>query len=185
MSLSFLGRFRGLTRQRKIILFIAVILIVLSLTPVVWFWGRQGVLINGLDTNFPLDPLVWFRRRFFIWNSLVNAGVDFSSSVSGVFFHLIQVIPYSLGFNLQTVELISIVFWFAAVIFSGFLFIKTILPESKLAQLTFVVLNAFNTYLFNTWENIKVSNLALMVGLPLMLALLVKLSSNLQKKGMK
>ena len=55
------------------------------LTPVIWFWGRHDVLINGLDTNFPLNPLVWFKRRFFVWYGVANAGGNFSSSMSGIF----------------------------------------------------------------------------------------------------
>lgn len=152
-----------------------LIISLLSLTPIIWFFGMDGFLINGLDTNFPLDPLIWFKRRFFIWNSLVNGGQNFSSSVSGIFFHLIQVIPYLLGFNLQAVELISFIFWFSAICFSAYVFITSILPKKKLAAITFVVLYSFNIYLFNTWENIKVSNLALVVGLPLFLSILIRI----------
>ncbi|KKQ10582.1 MAG: hypothetical protein US19_C0002G0001, partial [Candidatus Daviesbacteria bacterium GW2011_GWB1_36_5] len=86
-----------------------LVLIIFSLTPIIWFIGREGYLINGVDTNFPLDPLVWFVRRIYVWNPVLNAGLDFSSSSAGLFFHLIQVVPYLMNLNLQWVEIISLV----------------------------------------------------------------------------
>lgn len=142
------------------------------LVPLIWFLGKGNILINGLDTNFPLDPLVWLERRFYVWNSSVNAGVDFSSSISGFFFHLIQAAPYLVGFSLKNVEIISILFWFSAIIFSSLILSKHIFPKSRLAQLTCVILYSLNIYLFNTWENIKVSNLALYAVLPIFIYIL-------------
>ncbi|EKD94494.1 MAG: hypothetical protein ACD_26C00034G0029 [uncultured bacterium] len=149
-----------------------ILLLLLSLTPIIWFWGKNGTLINGLDTNFPLDPLVWFKRRFYVWYDISNAGSNFSSSISGLFFHLIQVAPYILGLSLQRVEIINLVFWYSLIIFSSFVSVKSFGVKSKLAQLIFVTIYSFNIYLFNTWENVKVSNLALYVTLPSFIALL-------------
>lgn len=137
------------------------------LTPLIWFWGKGDVLINGLDTNFPLDPLVWFKRRFFVWNDVINAGSDFSAGTAGLFFHFIQVVPYLLGFSLKGVEIFSLIFWFSAVVLSAFLLARVVIPRSRIAQIIFVAIYAFNTYLFNTWENIKVANLSLIVSLPI------------------
>ena len=97
-----------------------VILVALCLVPIIWFIGRGDVLITGLDTNFPLDPLVWFQRRFYVWNGINNAGIDFSSSVAGVFFHFVQLAPYLLGLSLKNVEIVSLVFWFSAFVSSSF-----------------------------------------------------------------
>jgi len=149
-----------------------VVVVILSLTPVLWFVGRGDVLINGVDTNFPLDSLVWFKRRAFVWSSVANAGADFSSSTAGLFFHAIQAVPFFFGFSLQQVQIISLVFWFAAVVVSSFLFARQIVPKSRMAQLVFVALYSFNIYLFNTWENVKVSNLSLVVALPAFLAMI-------------
>ena len=148
-----------------------LVLVLLCLTPILWFIGRGQVLITGLDTNFPLDPIIWFTRRLFVWNSTINAGTDFSSSTSGIFFHLVQVIPHLLKSNLQTTEIVSLIFWFSAIIISSYLFARTIYRENFLGQILFVVSYSFNIYLFNTWENVKVSNLALMASLPLFLGI--------------
>lgn len=149
-----------------------IILILLGVMPLIWYLGKGDVIINGIDTNFPLDPLAWFKRRFFVWDSVINLGRDFSSSTSGFFFHLIQVIPFILGFNLQITQIISVIFWFSLVVFSAFTFARVFIGKNKLAQIVFVFLYSLNIYLFNTWENIKVANLALVISIPLFLSIL-------------
>ncbi len=144
-----------------------VVLTTISLTPLLWFYGKGNVLINGVDTNFPLDPLTWFLRRFYVWNNIINGGSNFSSSTAGLFFHSIQVVPFILGFNIQLVQIISLVFWFSAIVVSSFILARRILPDKQLLQILFVTLYAFNIYIFNTWENVKVANLSLVVALPL------------------
>lgn len=148
-----------------------IFLFLLCLIPVLWFVGRGDVLITGLDTNFPLNPLAWFVRRFFVWNGVNNAGVDFSSSTAGLFFHFIQVVPYLLGFSLKYVEIFSLVFWFSAIVASSFILAQIIVPKNRISQIIFVTIYSLNTYLFNTWENVKVSNLSLVASLPLFIAI--------------
>ncbi|QQS38607.1 DUF3367 domain-containing protein [Candidatus Woesebacteria bacterium] len=150
---------------------LTIIMFAMSLTPLLWFVGRPDVIINGLDTNFPLDPLVWFERRFFVWNDTIGTGADATTSTSGWFFHLIQVIPHVLGFNLRHVQIISLVFWFSSIVFGSYYLSRTFLKNNKLAQLILVFIYTYNIYLFNTWENVKVANLAVMVGLPLFIGL--------------
>ncbi len=154
---------------------LTIVLTGLCLTPLIWFVNRfGGTLIDGLDTNFPLNPIRWFERRFFIWNGVINMGNDMNSSVSGIFFHFLQVVPYFITHDLQISEIITLIFWFSAIVISGYIFVSEIVEESKLARLVFVVLYTFNIYLFNTWENVKVSNLALVVGITFFLALIIK-----------
>lgn len=149
-----------------------IVLVLMSLTPVIWYIGKSGYLVNGVDTNFPLDPLVWFARRFFLWNDIPNAGIDHSSSVAGTFFHLIQLIPFLIGVNLQNVQIISFVFWFSLIVYFSYLFSKSIFRDNKLAQILFVDLYTFNIFAFNAWENSKVSTLSLLVAIPFFLNLL-------------
>lgn len=156
-----------------------LIIFAFCLTPVIWFWGKGDVLINGVDTNFPLDPQIWFNRRFYVWNAVANAGSDFSSSTAGLFFHLIQVIPFKLGLNLQQVQITSFIFWFSLIIFGSFLLARVLFPKRSSMQLVFVALYSFNIYLFNAWENVKVANLSLVAAVPLALALFILLKQQL------
>lgn len=156
-----------------------IIITLFGLTPLLWFYGKGNVLINGIDTNFPLDPEAWFLRRFYVWNNIANAGSDFSSSTAGLFFHLIQFIPYKIGFNLQQIQIISLVFWFCLLVFGAFFLARTLFAKRSLVQLSFVCLYSFNIYLFNIWENVKVANLSLMAAIPYALVLLVLLKQRL------
>lgn len=152
-----------------------VFVVLLGLIPLLWFLGRGNVLINGVDTNFPLDPLIWIKRRFFMWNTIVNAGADFSSAPAGLFFHLVQLIPYVLGFSLQTVQKISLVFWFSLITLSSYLFAKALFEKKPWVQVLFTVLYSLNIYLFNSWENVKVANISLVSAIPLALYIFLKL----------
>lgn len=151
---------------------------ILGLTPLLWFFQRPGALITGSDTNFPLDPEVWFMRRLFTWNPTANAGADFSSSTAGLFFHLIQLIPYKLGLTLIQVEMVSLVFWFLLISLGAYFLSSRLFPKSGMVQMLFTTLYTFNIYIFNTWENVKVSNLALVASMPYGLYLLVSLNRN-------
>lgn len=150
-----------------------LLVVILGLTPLIWFVGKEGMLINGVDTNFPLDPWVWFQRRFFVWDSITSAGANFSSSTAGLFFHFIQVIPYSLGFSLQQTQVASFVFWFMLIVASSYTLARLIVPHKIFIQLLFVCLYSFNIYLFNSWENVKVANLSLVAAIPLALSVYI------------
>ncbi|MDO8619139.1 MAG: hypothetical protein Q7R49_04335 [Candidatus Daviesbacteria bacterium] len=152
-----------------------IIIFLLSATPILWFLGKGAVLINGIDTNFPLNPEIWLARRFFVWTNTVNAGGDFSSSTSGIFFHLIQFLPFKMGVGLQNAEILSLVFWFLMIVTGSFYLARIIFPKKASIQLLFVILYSYNTFLFNTWENVKVSNLSLVAALPFAIAVLAQL----------
>ena len=168
-------KYRAIFLKKNALVFV---LILLSLTPLLWFIGRPGIILNGSDTNFPLNPLLWFGRRFYVWDSFPNAGQNFTSGISGLFFHLIQLIPYLLKINLQAVQIISLIFWFALIVFSAYIFAREIFKNNFWAQIIFVILYSFNIYLFNTWEVAKVANLSLISAIPLALCVLVKLYRN-------
>ncbi len=151
------------------------LLVFISVAPFFWFLGRPQILIDGADTNFPLNAALWFGRRFFTWQNLGNAGSDFSASTAGTFFHLIQFIPFKLGLSLQTVEITSLIFWFALIIFSSLFLARLILPQKSIPQTIFVILYALNIWMFNSWENVKVANLSLAAAIPLGLSILLLL----------
>lgn len=149
-----------------------VIVITFGLTPIFWYKGQS--LINGVDTNFPLDPLSWWQRRFFVWDDTLYGGSDWSSNLAGIFFHGLQVFFYEVTkFSLQNTEKATTVFWFTAICLSIYILFRTFQKStSGLVRIVPVVFYAFNIYLFNTWENIKVTNLSLMAALPLALAVI-------------
>lgn len=156
-------------------IFLLLIVFIFGLTPLVWFWNKWDQVINGIDTNFPLNPLMWFGQRFFVWSEVFNGGRDVSSSTAGIFFHGLQAFFHSLNLTLTQTQLLTLIFWFSFLGLSILFFLRTVLGKTNtLALISAVSFYLFNTYLFNTWENVKVANLALVGGLPIILALFWK-----------
>ena len=156
-----------------------IFLVLFSLLPLVWFVGKGNAIINGVDTNFPLDPALWLYRRFYMWNNLGNGGSDFSFAPAGIFFHIVQYIPYIIGFPLQVTQKISLVFWFGLIAFSAYIYSDNLVKNNRLLRILFVCLYSLNIYMFNSWENVKVSNLSLVAAIPLLLHIFIKLKDGL------
>lgn len=160
-----------------------MLLVGISLIPFIWFIGKGDSIINGVDTNFPLNPKLWLIRRFFMWNNLSNGGSDFSFAPAGIFFHIIQFIPYIIGLSLQLTEKISMIFWFGLIVLNSYVFAGNFIKGNRLLKVLFVTLYALNIYMFNTWENVKVANLSLVAGIPLLLHIFINLKDNLITKS--
>lgn len=152
-------------------------LLVFCLIPLFWYFGKGTAIINGVDTNFPLDPSVWINRRFFMWNNISNGGSDFSFASAGIFFHLVQFLPHWLGLGLQVTQKISLVFWFALIAFSSYVFSENLVKSKKILRLAFVVFYCLNVYMFNSWENVKVANLSLVATTPILLHVFLKIKN--------
>ncbi len=156
-----------------------LVLLFFVFLPLVWFIGKGDVIINGVDTNFPLNPSLWLYRRFYTWNGLSNGGSDYSPSSAGIFFHLIQFIPYIVGLSLQNVEKFSLIFWFGLIVLNSYLFVGNFIKDNKFLKTLFVCLYSLNIYMFNSWENVKVANLSLVAAIPLLLHIFIRLKDGL------
>ncbi|MBA3332090.1 MAG: DUF3367 domain-containing protein [Actinobacteria bacterium] len=158
---------------RRRVLVLAGLIGVLGAVP--WIWVDDGHLVNGGDTNFPLDPTAFFGERFFAWISDWNTGVDSSALFANIPYHGVQAVFHGLGLSLANVERLSFAFWLIAVGLSMY-FLASVLDRGVprlWLRLSAVLVYSANTYLFNTWENAKVANLGLYVGLPLFVGLLM------------
>lgn len=151
--------------------------------PLFWYWGKGTAIINGVDTNFPLNPTLWLIRRFYMWNNLSNGGSDFSFAPAGIFFHIIQFIPYVLGLGLQLTQKISLVFWFGLIVVNSYIFSGNFIKNNKLLKILFVCLYSLNIYMFNSWENVKVANLSLVAAMPLLLHVFINLKDGIFSKS--
>lgn len=157
-------------------------LTVFSFIPVLWF-KKPGFMINGVDTNFPLNPYSWLVQRLFVWNGNLNAGVDHSASISGIPFHSLQSIIFFFGFNVVSTEMVTLVIWFALGIFSCYFLFYVIdkvyfsgqknIWKEKLVRLIGVSVYTFNLYQMDVWKNVKVANLMLLIALPVVLGLFI------------
>ena len=87
--------------------------------------------------------------------------IRFFFAPAGIFFHIVQYIPYIIGFPLQVTQKISLVFWFGLIAFSAYIYSDNLVKNNRLLKILFVCLYSLNIYMFNSWENVKVSNLSL------------------------
>ena len=55
-------------------------LLVLGLTPLLWFHDKQVVV--GLDSGYGVDYILYFIQRFYTWLGSQNLGVDMSVEVA-------------------------------------------------------------------------------------------------------
>jgi len=162
---------------------VAALFIFLAAIPFIWL-RKPSFMINGVDTNFPLNPLVWFSERFYVWNPLINGGSDTSSSVSAIFFHGLQAFFYRHGFSLINTEKLTLIFWLLLLGFSIYFLFRTIQNiyfneiksfASYLAAISAVIFYVFNLFQMDVWKNVKVANLMLLIAGPLALAIVMRL----------
>ncbi len=113
-----------------------------------------------------------------MWNNISNGGSDFSFAPAGIFFHLIQFVPFWFGLGLQLTQKISLIFWFSIITISAYIFSGNIVKDKRILRIVFTTLYCLNIYMFNSWENVKVSNLSLVAAIPLLLHTFLKLKSS-------
>lgn len=153
-----------------------IFLFILSLTPLIWYIRKPGYIINGTDTNFPFDPVTFFVQRLFVFQDTINEGIDWPTATSGVFFHGLQVLVFIFTKNLALTQALTSIFWFFLVLFSMYYLLGVLISkENKAARLIGTIFYGFNIYLFNSWENIKVSNLSMIATTPLLLAFIYQI----------
>ncbi|MFZ5799976.1 MAG: alpha-(1-_3)-arabinofuranosyltransferase domain-containing protein [Candidatus Omnitrophota bacterium] len=145
-----------------------------GLTPLLWF--RPGYMINGSDTEYPLNPIKWFWEGFFVWNNNINGGGDYYAyAPAGIFFHSLQALLQFLGFSLIANEKIFFVFWFFLSGLSIYFLMAVLDRESpnRAARWFAVLVYLFNPYQFNTWSNCVSAQLAAYCFMPLGLAIII------------
>lgn len=145
--------------------------IIFSLVPLLWF--KDGMILIGHDNIFPLSIPDFLRDRLFTWSENHGTGYDQSAVPGSIFIHIIDSIPYYLGFDLQKNQKIVYVFWFFALLFSSFL-LSLFLEKKRYVtngyfKYIFPVFYTYNFYVLQAWWIGERTKFSLMVALPLML----------------
>lgn len=143
----------------------------LSLTPLLWF--RKNEIIVGHDNVFALNPITFFSGRLFTWvDHGFGQGQDLIMGTIPI--HLIDAIPFFLGFDLQTTQKIVYIFWFFMMGISAYVLASTINPKSTVFKLTAVVLYQFNFFILQAWWIAERTKFSAYIALPLILAIFLK-----------
>lgn len=143
----------------------------ISLTPLLWF--RENEIIVGHDNVFALNPITFLQGRLFAW---VEHGFGQSQDLimGTIPIHLIDAIPYMLGFSLQVTEKIVYIFWFFAIGVSAYILASTINPKSRTFQLMTVLLYQFNFFVLQAWWIGERTKFSAYIALPLIIAVFLK-----------
>lgn len=156
-----------LKRINKSILLDIGFIILLSLTPLLWF--KQEMMMVGHDNVFPLNPIEFFKGRLYTWSSQ-DLGQDQSLIMGTLPIHLIDTLPYLLGFSLQTTQKIVFLFWFFLIGLSAYALASVINPKNRFFKLTASVLYQFNFFILQGWFIAERTKFAVYIALPLVLS---------------
>lgn len=156
--------------KKQIIEFIIIIL--LGLTPLLWFHGEQVIL--GHDSGLTLSPVSHFTDRLFAWTERFGFGNDQTYAIPGFFIHGLEALVASLGFNLQSVQKIVFIFWFLLPGLTMYYFSSKVAKRFNLTYfaLPATVLYMFNHFLLQGWFVAERTKFSVYAALPLIMSFL-------------
>lgn len=155
--------------KKEILIEIAFIFF-LSLTPLLWFKGDS--IIVGHDNVFALDPKTFLNGRLSTWiEHAFGQGQDLIMGTIPI--HLIDAVPFLLGFDLQTTQKIVYVFWFFMMGLSAYILGSTI-NLSRFFKLTATTVYQFNFFLLQAWWIGERTKFSAYIALPLVLSVFIK-----------
>ncbi|MDO8657824.1 MAG: hypothetical protein Q7K55_03730 [Candidatus Levybacteria bacterium] len=154
-------------RANKKIFFDIFFILILSLTPLLWF--QNNSIMIGHDNVFPLDPLAFFQGRLFTW---IEYGLGNSQSLimGTIPVHLVDALPYILGFSLQLTQKIVYVFWFFLIGISMYTFVSAIGIRGRTSRLLSVILYQFNFFILQGWWVGERTKFSAYIAFPLILS---------------
>lgn len=160
----------------KVIISEILILIIIGLTPLLWFSGKNDIVI-GHDSGFPLEPIEWTENRFHTWNSSEGWGKDNSMSLGTVVIHLPEYIPNKLGFDIYTSQKIAFIFWSQMIVFSMYgllMFITKGDNKYAVARISSSSIYLINYYTLQAWFIAERTKFSILIALPLVVLFLLR-----------
>lgn len=158
--------------MKKIRTFEFIFIIILGLTPLLWFHGNQVIL--GHDAGLTLSPVSHFLDRLYAWTERFSFGSDQTYAIAGFFIHGFEALIASFGFNLQTIQKIVFIFWFLLPGLTMYYFASKLAKKLNLVYfvLPATVLYMFNHFLLQGWFVAERTKFSLYAALPLVMAFL-------------
>jgi hypothetical protein len=161
-------------RRKEHLIFIAILLL-LGLTPLLWFHHASD-LILGHDSGLTLFPISHFLDRLYIWTDRYGFGLDQSFALPGFMIHGLEALVSSFGFNIQTVQKIIFIFWLVLPGLAMYLFASSLEKEYKLkyVALPASILYMFNFFILQGWFIAERTKFSLYAAFPIVVYLLFR-----------
>lgn len=153
-----------------------LIILALGLTPLLWYKFLDSLAL-GHDMGFPLNPIIFFKDRLFVWTDRVGLGMDQTLGSAAVLIHGLEALIKSFGFSIFTTQKIVFVFWFVLPGLAMYYFVSSLheKKEEWFIRLSASLFYMFNHFLLQAWFMAERTKFSLVVALPLLLALIIKI----------
>src|SRR3989338_6246531 len=127
------------------------LLMVLGLTPLLWY--KEGFLALGHDMFFPLEPVLNFLDRLYLWTETKSFGADQSLYVGTLFIHGLETFFKNLGLSIFAVQKLTFIFWMTAPGLAMYYFMRSLHPkrEEAFLRLFASIFYMFNHFLLQGW----------------------------------
>ncbi|KKQ34984.1 MAG: hypothetical protein US51_C0020G0010 [Microgenomates group bacterium GW2011_GWA2_37_6] len=122
-----------------------LIILVLGLTPLLWYKDSNSLAL-GHDMGFPINPIVFFQDRLFLWTDRIGLGWDQTLGSAATLIHGLEALVASTGLPIFEVQKIIFIFWFLLPGLAMYYFVSTIHKER---DQWFIRLSASLFYMFN------------------------------------
>lgn len=158
--------------MKKQTIFELIIILLLGLTPLLWFKSDQVIL--GHDAGLTLSPISHFVDRLYAWTERFGFGNDQTYAIPGFFIHGLEALIASFGFNLQSVQKLVFIFWFLLPGLTMYYFSSKIAKKFNLTYfaLPATVLYMFNHFLLQGWFVAERTKFSVYAALPLIMSFL-------------
>ncbi len=155
-------------------IFEIIILLILSLTPLLWF--KSGHIVIGIDSGYAVDYVKYFQQREYTWLASQNFGIDMSAEVGIVPYNSLPAIIKTAGVSEFNVQKILFVGWFFALLVSMYTLVRYLFPkkEQGVSRILAVIIYTFNLHIYSFWLQGEQPILASYVLLPLITFFLLK-----------
>lgn len=153
-----------------------LIILFLGLTPLLWYKNPSSLAL-GHDMGFPVDPLVFFKDRLFLWTERVGLGWDQTLGSAAVLIHGLEALISSLGLSIFTTQKFVFIFWFVLPGLAMYYFISALHKDKSewFIRLSASLIYMFNHFLLQGWFIAERTKISLLVALPIILGLVINM----------
>ncbi len=147
-----------------------------SLIP--FLWVQDGMMILGHDAGTPISPTVHFLDRLSTWTHRYSLGADQTFAVPGFFIHGFEYVLDRIGFTVSLAQGVEFAAYMLGSGLAMFYLAKTVFPDKKYLPLFAALIYEFNHFTLQAWYIAERTKFTTYIALPILLAVIYKLSKN-------